>query len=501
MSEYSPIATPESTSSEVDTADSKSKKKKKAIGAFLVEAEPQKTLSKLWGKDKKPEKLDKDSTNEPEASDVEKTSENNPEFKEELESEEKQQVVSQLAAARRQELSATEDLEIADPVETAAIEAYLVAAQADGDIEAAYNESISQLEADDQFEVASGEQFIDTDELGEGEIDLYAGDEQSPTVPPPDSPSGPPSMPFNTGGLNFNQPMPGATSEATVPLDVAANKINQAQSEGLVVGALVGYLVGRRRGRIKTEKRLMPVQKKLEKQVKSLQTELLTTESMVRQKVRERTQGKVVERATIPVAKPERQKISASIPPERIGHVVMAANANREVTPVKKPNRTETQTARNQAETMSRQQLLSVSEKVTVEGTTLRKIYETQLISEKGLRRLVAEHLRGGNVTRALQRELVEREIDFERDPILRDKDHGGGSDGAGKAALAAMLTTVGVSSDDESETIGTVSAKKQKQSSTDSRKQTKSINVADVSLLSLISVLTLIILALLFRG
>ena len=44
------------------------------------------------------------------------------------------------------------------------------------------------------------------------------------------------------------------------------------------------------------------------------------------------------------------------------------------------------------------------------------------LIGEKGLRRVVAEYLRGGDFMKALKRELLEKEKDFERDPKLRDQ-------------------------------------------------------------------------------
>jgi hypothetical protein len=72
-------------------------------------------------------------------------------------------------------------------------------------------------------------------------------------------------------------------------------------------------------------------------------------------------------------------------------------------------------------ETMSRAELLSLSEKAMIDGSSLRQIYETHLIGEHGLRRLVAEYLRDGDLKKALRREIIERQIDFERDPAIRD--------------------------------------------------------------------------------
>jgi hypothetical protein len=49
-------------------------------------------------------------------------------------------------------------------------------------------------------------------------------------------------------------------------------------------------------------------------------------------------------------------------------------------------------------------------------------VYETNLITEQGLRRLVGDFERGANVQAALQRELIEKEMSYERDPRLRNR-------------------------------------------------------------------------------
>jgi hypothetical protein len=72
-------------------------------------------------------------------------------------------------------------------------------------------------------------------------------------------------------------------------------------------------------------------------------------------------------------------------------------------------------------ETLNRNDLLSLSEKIVLDGSSLRQIYETHLIGERGLRRLVAEYLHGGDVKKILRKEIVDHEIDFERDPAVRD--------------------------------------------------------------------------------
>ena len=172
---------------------------------------------------------------------------------------------------------------------------------------------------------------------------------------------------------------------------------------------------------------------------------------------------------------------------------------------VTKAPKMETVAARKQAETMGRTELLLLSEKVQVDGTSLRKIYENQLVTEKGLRRLVTEYLRGGNVSRALRRELVEHQIDFERDPMMRDKQApvnatASTANGAGKAALTAFLVKAGVSPDAESQPIGAEPNER-----ADNKNATKSTNqprrratAVDAALVTLIAVLVIAIYAIL---
>ena len=276
-----------------------------------------------------------------------------------------------------------------------------------------------------------------------------------------------------------------------MPIAAVLSRERQAESEGLVVGAVVGYLIGRRRGRIKTEKRLAPVQKRLEKQVKALQTELIATEHQVRQKTRERLAPTVVA---------ERFRGAYSLPPERIGHVIVAASSSQERGPAVGASKLETSAVKVKAETMDRQELLALSQKVTVEGTSLRQIYETHLISEKGLRRLVAEHLRGGNIAAVLNRELIEHDTDFERDPIFRDKDHRADSKTGGQTALGALLAKAGVPTEPQSGLIGPQTPKLTNNAKVTAKSKGQP-SAVDISLVTFISVLALVIIALLFRG
>ena len=502
------------SASPIETAeDTKNKKKKKAIGAFIVEADPSQKSDSFWSRAKSTRKELKPSSPSPEQSSETGT----------LSESEKTEAVKQLAAARRLELTDSEVGSSETPAETEAALAYLSAVEADGEIESVESVLDSENLKNLSLDVTSNENVIDTDQPSEGEIllDNEPVHEQPPVVvdagngnsPPrnpnfnqaepeqPDEPVGP----FGTFGSSAGMVMAPVVGN-TIPLNIARQNERRAQTDGLIVGAIVGYLVGRRRGRIKTEKKLLPVQKKLEKQVKSLQSELITREYQVRQKVREQLivapAGKETNKLSAPNQESRQRAKLTPTSTERIGHVLVAASSNAEkaaTVRVNKPPKLESADAKKRAESMDRSELLAISQTIAVEGTSLRQIYESQLISEKGLRRLVAEHLRGGNIGRALKRELVERQIDFERDPILRDKSNKNSADNAGKAALAGMLSKAGVSETKQDEIIKT---NRQKEAAiAKSVQKTGPQTLIDVSLAALIGLLLLIILSLIFRG
>jgi hypothetical protein len=290
----------------------------------------------------------------------------------------------------------------------------------------------------------------------------------------------------------------------------------------ILIGGIVGYLVGRRRGRIKTERKMMPIQKKLEREVSGLKQDILKKEFTIREAARTKVRLKrqslpreaTVSLHAVPASpeavilstrerrvqneistpKPEKKR-SVTLPaPESIGKVLVAAeivSTGSDSNIEQKIASTEKQSAERQVETLSRNELLTLSEKVIVEGSTLRQVYETHLISERGLRRLVSEYLRGGDVVRAFQREIIERQIDFERDPKLRDTVRKGlKSSGGTSSTLQKLLAQAGVSTDEESlQDIARARAdqlhavKKQ----TKRRSQRK---IVDVSLITIIGVL-----------
>jgi hypothetical protein len=302
----------------------------------------------------------------------------------------------------------------------------------------------------------------------------------------PGAPFGPPFGPGGYGaptGPNFNA-APATPDAANVPR--SAERIDDRGSPAafFVAGGIVGYLIGRRRGRIKTEKKLLPVQKKLEQQVEDLHWQIKAKESQIRKVAAEkvRQEGPVAVEALVAkrAAKAEKQKetvpamgaserfkevrqkaseaniLHAAKAPEHIGHMLMTAESVPAILPSTERASTKTNKAEFKAnaekaapalsekavETLNRAELLQLSERIVVEGSSLRQIYETHLVGERGLRRLIIEHLRGGDMAKALKREITEREIDFERDPAMRDiasADSGPGGNAGGTSGTSSL--------------------------------------------------------------
>lgn len=138
------------------------------------------------------------------------------------------------------------------------------------------------------------------------------------TSPPPGSgamppvggqPSLGPNLPPFTP--NFNAaPNPNTFTQPNTATNYNQDPRRHSHLKYVLAGGLLGYLLGRRRGRIKTEERLLPVQEKLENQVTSLEQQLMERETALRRlAVRNRQEIETPNREqAVELVRRERQK-------------------------------------------------------------------------------------------------------------------------------------------------------------------------------------------------
>ena len=332
----------------------------------------------------------------------------------------------------------------------------------------------------------------------------------------------PPVAFSSSGGGNSKEPNPWRSSRwnpnafpASLSAPASYNRIKQDHRDywsGFMDGGIIGYFIGHRRGRIKTERKLASVKKSLEKQVNKIDKEIKGHEYTIRKLVKQRAiivteRPRTMNREMSPRPKSERKESLIPIPAAEIhiGRLVMSEKpreaASREKKPERAPTTRETVNKKTiRPETMNHQEILKESEKIVIDGSSLREIYESQLVGEKGLRRLVSEHEHGGDLREALKREIVERQIDFERDPSMRDLASISGSSvtGTGQATLAQMIKKAESALSSTQEEVAFLKAK----AAHDDRQkfmQSKQSKVINSVFLSIIAFLVIVIILLSF--
>jgi hypothetical protein len=178
------------------------------------------------------------------------------------------------------------------------------------------------------------------------------------------------------------------------------------------------------------------------------------------------------------------EKPVADRKPERIGHMLVTSEPG--------PERISTK----RIETMSRSQLLELSEEIKLDGSSLRQIYETHLIGERGLRHLVAEFMRGGDLKQALREEILERERDFERDPALRHMPDGANMPLQSRVTLEQLLSKADLDADQQREETAFFKARAQFEAE-ELLQHKQRRRIIDISLAAIISILLLLIILL----
>jgi cell division protein FtsB len=194
----------------------------------------------------------------------------------------------------------------------------------------------------------------------------------------------------------------------------------------LLVGGLVGYFVGRRRGRITTEKKLKTVESKLTKQIENIQGQVVQKEQQIRRLAREAYISKDSRKQATESAPVEKAEAAPVMRREHLGLLTLKAVE----APLRPAENVENKSVQKSSvapekhtsvESLSRPELLAAAAEIKIGATNLKRVYETNLVGEHGLRRLIADHERGVNIRPILEKEILDKEMSYERDPRLRN--------------------------------------------------------------------------------
>lgn len=339
------------------------------------------------------------------------------------------------------------------------------------EVEAEINQDLEQnVEApEDDSELPAGKPVeLETESMEEPELDedeeLEVGGPPPPPPPTDTSPGGGEPAPepepdpvTASGGSNTTPPRgpvppwlnpnivgPGQNNpNLTAGTEISAAERAHQRAGDVLIGGILGYLLGRRRGRIKTERRLEPVKEKLEQEVIALREKIQDKEREVRELARsaaeekksvkqrqeliERLQPKKIDKAV--KAEADNTSLEEAMPlqaaesnhaetlhkrPETIGRMAVTVDTPTPET-LKETPREALQARR--VEHMAATELLAVAERIVVEGASVREMYEAGRLDPEGLRHVVAEYLRGGNVEKMVAREALGEERQHERQP------------------------------------------------------------------------------------
>lgn len=195
---------------------------------------------------------------------------------------------------------------------------------------------------------------------------------------------------------------------------------------------LAAYIIGKRVGRQQASEKLSRERQRLTKQVAQLEKNISNKEQRLQQLSKsERMMSRRED--SIPVTSHEKtiaiketqQKKNIPQRIEHLGQTMIAAEVPNEKTIIiekfSKPNSIRDYYRPENIKTLRRRELLELSEKIKVEGASLRDMFDNGLFGERALRRLVGQYIKGKDVRLMLRREIIEKQIDFERDPFLRD--------------------------------------------------------------------------------
>lgn len=249
-----------------------------------------------------------------------------------------------------------------------------------------------------------------------------------PTPPITSTPPTPPNPPGNPGGFGMypltppphspGSPPAGHNTATHAPATRETVFNRRRRGRDMLVGSVLGYIVGRRGGRKRTEKKLIPKIDKLEKQVGQLHDVITEREEKIRKLTRHKVEqapekipevlATAVEKRTTKTAKKEQQKRSETL--KSNPKVEKLGSFNLKSLEVFREKRLidghENSPKRKAVEIMTVEELLEKVDEVKIDGMYIVEAYKKGRIDAEALREVTKLYLRSGDFAQHFRREL-----------------------------------------------------------------------------------------------
>lgn len=231
-----------------------------------------------------------------------------------------------------------------------------------------------------------------------------------------------------------------ATQAETIQVRNEDEPERSNKTGAFLLGGALGYMIGRRGGRKRTEAKLKPEISKLETEVNKTKAELSTQEALVKRAAKEKERSdfmqKIADRQEVTTKAREKreQQAKKQVPiADVLRRTVEAPEA------IKNPNFTTGETQRKDAlkapeiilnkrtEQLSTPELLRHAERLYIGGVNVRRLYESNQIDRRGLVKIVESGFLGEDIKKVFEEVELgferrhERANEFRHDPNMND--------------------------------------------------------------------------------